>query len=329
MPIEHAPHEIKLHQRDLPRGGVEVEPATLASDPPRGTNAKRNPRAPIQTPTTKAGTSCSSSHARHRPDPEGGGRRLRRSRHRACRFGFDTVRQVDATARRPSCRWSCACPAAAAPISRALDTSADGVIVPIVSSVEQAKAVLDAAEILARRHARRGAGAGPRALRHARRAAGAALRRTERADLHHPAGRGPARRRRRRRDRSAARRRHAVARPQRPLGGAGRARRLRPSRFPAGRAGDDRRRQEHGGSVGRLSVDARQGAAFAAMGYDFVAIAGDVWLLQQAFATASRRSTILILRRPRSGHLEGWRHQDWLPPFGDAPYGAPQGEVIL
>ena len=42
--------------------------------------------------------------------------------------------------------------------------------------------------------------------------------------------------------------------------------------------------KKHGKSVGRLSVDARQGAAFAAMGYDFVSIAGDVWLLQQAFA---------------------------------------------
>jgi len=42
--------------------------------------------------------------------------------------------------------------------------------------------------------------------------------------------------------------------------------------------------RKHGKSVGRLSVDAKQGAAFAAMGYDFVSIAGDVWLLQQAFA---------------------------------------------
>ena len=43
--------------------------------------------------------------------------------------------------------------------------------------------------------------------------------------------------------------------------------------------------KKHGKSVGRLAVDARQGAAFAAMGYDFVSIAGDVWLLQQAFAS--------------------------------------------
>ncbi len=43
--------------------------------------------------------------------------------------------------------------------------------------------------------------------------------------------------------------------------------------------------RKHGKSVGRLSVDARQGAQFAAMGYDFVSLAGDVWLLQQAFAS--------------------------------------------
>ena len=42
--------------------------------------------------------------------------------------------------------------------------------------------------------------------------------------------------------------------------------------------------RKHGKSVGRLSVDAAEGRRFAQMGYDFVAIAGDVWLLQQAFA---------------------------------------------
>ena len=42
--------------------------------------------------------------------------------------------------------------------------------------------------------------------------------------------------------------------------------------------------KKHGKSAGRLAVDAKQGAQFVAMGYDFVSIAGDVWLLQQAFA---------------------------------------------
>jgi 2-dehydro-3-deoxyglucarate aldolase/4-hydroxy-2-oxoheptanedioate aldolase len=42
--------------------------------------------------------------------------------------------------------------------------------------------------------------------------------------------------------------------------------------------------KKHGKSAGRLGVDARQCAGFVNLGYDFVAIAGDVWLLQQAFA---------------------------------------------
>ena len=42
--------------------------------------------------------------------------------------------------------------------------------------------------------------------------------------------------------------------------------------------------KKHGKSAGRLGVDARQAADFVKLGYDFVAIAGDVWLLQQAFA---------------------------------------------
>ena len=42
--------------------------------------------------------------------------------------------------------------------------------------------------------------------------------------------------------------------------------------------------RKHGKSAGRLGVDARQCAEFVKLGYDFVAIAGDVWLLQQAFA---------------------------------------------
>ena len=42
--------------------------------------------------------------------------------------------------------------------------------------------------------------------------------------------------------------------------------------------------KKHGKSTGRLAVDARQAAQFVKLGYDFVSIAGDVWLLQQAFA---------------------------------------------
>jgi 2-dehydro-3-deoxyglucarate aldolase/4-hydroxy-2-oxoheptanedioate aldolase len=42
--------------------------------------------------------------------------------------------------------------------------------------------------------------------------------------------------------------------------------------------------KKHGKSAGRLAVDAKQAAQFVKLGYDFVSIAGDVWLLQQAFA---------------------------------------------
>ena len=44
--------------------------------------------------------------------------------------------------------------------------------------------------------------------------------------------------------------------------------------------------RKHGKSAGRLAVDARQAAHFVKLGYDFVSISGDVWLLQQAFAAA-------------------------------------------
>ena len=201
-------------------------------------------------------------------------------------FGFDTVRQV--------VRY---CQAADLPlivrvpsqqrhhISRALDTGADGIMVPIVSSVAQAKAVLDAAKYWP--DGTRGVALGLAHERFAMRSEPllAALRRTECAHRHHPAGRGSARRRRRRRDRGPARRRHAVARPQRSVGGDGQARRLRPSGFPEGRAGD---RSPPPGSTasrpaGSPSMPGRP-PQFVKLGYDFVSIAGDVWLLQQAFA---------------------------------------------
>ena len=42
--------------------------------------------------------------------------------------------------------------------------------------------------------------------------------------------------------------------------------------------------KKHGKSAGRLAVDAKQAAEFVRMGYDFVSIAGDVWLMKQAFS---------------------------------------------
>jgi 2-keto-3-deoxy-L-rhamnonate aldolase RhmA len=193
-------------------------------------------------------------------------------------FGFDTVRQV--------VRY---CQAAGLPlvvrvpsqqrhhISRALDTGADGVMVPIVSSVEQAKAVLDAAKYwpggtrgvaLGLAHERFAVRAEPLVPRFGEQNARTAII----LQVEDPRGAAAA-------DEIAAmpgvdmlwlgHNDLSVA-----LGEPGA---FDHSDFVAAA-------KKHGKSVGRLAVDAKQGAQFAAMGYDFVSIAGDVWLLQQAFA---------------------------------------------
>ena len=177
-------------------------------------------------------------------------------------YGFDTVRQV--------VRY---CQAAALPlvvrvpsqqrhhISRALDTGADGVMVPIVSSVEQAKAVLDAAKYWP--NGTRGVALGLGHERFAMRSEPLVPRFAEQnartciiLQIEDPRGAAAA-------DEIAAMPGVDMVQAERATIAAA---------------------KKHGKSVGRLSVDARQGAAFAAMGYDFVSIAGDVWLLQQAFA---------------------------------------------
>jgi len=62
-------------------------------------------------------------------------------------FGFDTVRQVVRYMQAANLPLVVRVPSQSRHhISRALDTGADGVMVPIVSSVEQARAVLDAAK---------------------------------------------------------------------------------------------------------------------------------------------------------------------------------------
>ncbi|MFZ5782744.1 MAG: HpcH/HpaI aldolase family protein [Pseudomonadota bacterium] len=200
-------------------------------------------------------------------------------------FGFDTVRQV--------VRY---CQAAALPlvvrvpsqqrhhISRALDTGADGVMVPIVSSVEQAKAVLDAAKYwpdgtrgvaLGLAHERFAIRSEPVAPRFAEQNARTAVI----LQIEDPRGAASA-------DTIAALPgvdmlwlghndlSVALDKP-----GA-----FDDADFVKAEEATIAAARKHGKSVGRLAVDARQGAAFAAMGYDFVSIAGDVWLLQQAFA---------------------------------------------
>ncbi len=200
-------------------------------------------------------------------------------------FGFDTVRQV--------VRY---CQAAGLPlvvrvpsqqrhhISRALDTGADGVMVPIVSSVEQAKAVLEAAKYWP--DGTRGVALGLAHERYAMRREPLLPRLAEQnartaiiLQIEDPRGAAQA-------DAIAAlpgvdmlwlgHNDLSVA-----MGEPGAF--DHPDFAKAEKATIEAARK-HGKSVGRLSVDARQGAQFAAMGYDFVAIAGDVWLLQQAFA---------------------------------------------
>lgn len=200
-------------------------------------------------------------------------------------FGFDTVRQV--------VRY---CQAAELPlivrvpsqqrhhISRALDAGAEGIMVPIVSSVAQARAVLDAAKYwpdgtrgvaLGLAHERFAIRRDPLLDRFAEQnartvvilqvedprgadAAGeiAALPGVDMLWLGHN-------------DLSVA-----MNKP----GAFGDPTFLKHERDSIAAA------KKHGKSAGRLGVDARQCTEFVKLGYDFVAIAGDVWLLQQAFA---------------------------------------------
>lgn len=203
-------------------------------------------------------------------------------------FGFDTVRQV--------VRY---CQAAALPlvvrvpsqqrhhISRALDTGADGVMVPIVASVEQAKAVLDAAKYWP--DGTRGVALGLAHERFAMRAEPLRPRLAEQnartaiiLQVEDPRGAAAA-------DDIAAmpgvdmlwlgHNDLSVA-----LGEPGA---FDDPGFVKAEQATIAAARKHGKSAGRLAVDARQGAALAALGYDFVAIAGDVWLLQQAFAAGA------------------------------------------
>jgi len=182
-------------------------------------------------------------------------------------FSFDTVRQV--------VRY---CQAADLPlivrvpsqqrhhISRALDTGADGIMVPIVSSVEQAKAVLDAAKYWP--DGTRGTALGLAHERFAVRSEGLLPRFAEQnartaiiLQVEDPRG--------------AAAADEIAALP----GGA-----FDDAAFATAETATIAAAKKHKKSVGRLAVDARQAAKFVKLGYDFVSIAGDVWLLQQAFA---------------------------------------------
>ena len=203
-------------------------------------------------------------------------------------FSFDTVRQV--------VRY---CQAAELPlivrvpsqsrhhVSRALDTGADGIMVPIVSSVAQAKAVLDAAKYWP--DGTRGVALGLAHERFAMRSDPILQRFAEQnartciiLQVEDPRGGAAAD--------------EIMALPGVDMLWLGHNDLSVALDKPG--AWDDRgfvkaeqatiaAAKKHKKSVGRLSVDARQGAEFVKMGYDFVSIAGDVWLLQQAFAAGT------------------------------------------
>lgn len=200
-------------------------------------------------------------------------------------FSFDTVRQV--------VRY---CQAADLPIvvrvpsqqrhhvSRALDTGADGIMVPIVSSVEQAKAVLDAAKYwpdgtrgvaLGLGHERFAMRSEPLLARFAEQNARTAII----LQIEDPRG--------------AAAADQIVALPGVDMLWLGhndlsvaldKPGAFDDPDFAKAEQATIAAAKKHGKSAGRLAVDAKQAAGFVGMGYDFVAIAGDVWLLQQAFA---------------------------------------------
>jgi len=200
-------------------------------------------------------------------------------------FGFDTVRAV--------VRY---CQAADLPlivrvpsqqrhhISRALDAGADGIMVPIVSSVAQAKAVLDAAKYWP--DGTRGVALGPAHDRFAMRSEPLLDRFAEQnrrtaiiLQVEDPRGAEAAE--------------EIAALPGVDMLWLGHNDLSVAMNKPGAFGDPDFLKHEqatiaaakkHGRSAGRLGVDARQCAAFVKLGYDFVAIAGDVWLLQQAFA---------------------------------------------
>ena len=201
-------------------------------------------------------------------------------------FSFDTVRSVVRYLQAADLPLVVRVPSQSRHhISRALDTGADGVMVPIVSSVEQAKAVLEAAKYwpdgtrgvaLGLGHERFAMRSDPLLPRFAEQNARTAII----LQVEDPRGAAAA-------DEIASmpgvdmlwlgHNDLSVA-----LGEPGA---FDHPDFVQAEQATIAAARKHGKSAGRLAVDAKQAAQFVRMGYDFVSIAGDVWLLQQAFAS--------------------------------------------
>ena len=200
-------------------------------------------------------------------------------------FGFDTVRQVVRYFQAANLPLVVRVPSQARHhISRALDTGADGIMVPIVSSVAQAKAVLDAAKYwpdgtrgmaLGLAHERYAVRSDPLVPRLAEQNARTAIV----LQIEDPKGTAAAD--------------EIASLPgvdmlwlgHNDLSGAlDKPGAFDDADFIKAEQATIAAAKKHGKSAGRLAVDAAQAARFVRMGYDFVSIAGDVWLLQQAFA---------------------------------------------
>jgi 2-dehydro-3-deoxyglucarate aldolase/4-hydroxy-2-oxoheptanedioate aldolase len=209
-------------------------------------------------------------------------------------FGFETVRQVVRYCQAAGLPLVVRVPSQARHhISRALDTGADGIMVPIVSSPAQAKAVLDAAKYWP--DGTRGMALGLAHERYAMRREALVPRLAEQntrtaviLQIEDPAG--------------AAAADEIAGLPgvdmlwlgHNDLSGAlGKPGAFDDRAFVAAEQATIAAAKKHAKSAGRLAADAAQAAEFVRMGYDFVSIAGDVWLLQQAFASgiAAIRST--------------------------------------
>ncbi len=203
-------------------------------------------------------------------------------------FGFDTVRQVVRYCQAGGLPLVVRVPSQARHhISRALDTGADGVMVPIVSSLDQAKAVIDAAKYwpdgtrgvaLGLGHERFAMRSDPVLPRFAEQNARTAII----LQIEDPRG--------------AAAADQIISLPGVDMLWLGhndlsvaldKPGAFADPEFVKAEQATIAAAKKHGKSAGRLAVDAAQAADFVRMGYDFVSIAGDVWLLQQAFASGT------------------------------------------
>jgi len=200
-------------------------------------------------------------------------------------FSFETVRQVvrycqagelPLIVRVPSQQRS--------HVSRALDAGADGIMVPIVSSVEQAKAVLDAAKYwpdgtrgvaMGLAHERYAVRGEPLLSRFAEQNARTAII----LQIEDPRG--------------VAAAGDIAALPGVDMLWLGhndlsvvldKPGAFDDPEFVKAEQATIAAARKHRKSLGRLAVDAAQAAQFAQQGYDFISLSSDVWLLQQAFA---------------------------------------------